>query len=424
MLLLLFLLFLLFPVWVSFAITGREGNATEVGFHSWLILPTLWAAGIGLVLLGLGGLLRKRPRLVLFLRRFGNREATRAVTVAAGEVGRSWRLVTLDDAQIAPVGVGAAAQAFMSAADGLAAVRAKAVAVGRVTGKIVALVGKAAVLGAAGAAAFIAVTAGGNVTHRFYTVVSLLDFRQLPHLTHLTHLAGGMPAELFWICAFVAAGCLALLIGLGLLCIAYGVAGFTVLLGPRLMCSAVDAAEAAKNRVITDVTGIVVARRLAHATSRHVFSPRLAVMTVDSEVWQLAVGGLAAVSAVPLIDVSRPSENLFWEIEQMRRRFGARCVFVGDYDQVKELSRPAAAGTMRARQQELLDGCQVLAYTDDEQGLQAFTRALRATFELAVRLPRPAPRPPDPITRKMTRQAARQASRDYRDKLARDFRRR
>lgn len=63
------------------------------------------AVAAGIILLGLRQL-RGQRRLVLFLRRFGLAEATEAVSVAiATAMGRSWRVVTLDDAEIAPVGV-------------------------------------------------------------------------------------------------------------------------------------------------------------------------------------------------------------------------------------------------------------------------------------------------------------------------------
>ena len=50
-------------------------------------------------------LVRGKRRLVLFLRKFGFTGATQAVTFAVvNALGRSWRLVTLDDAEVAPVG--------------------------------------------------------------------------------------------------------------------------------------------------------------------------------------------------------------------------------------------------------------------------------------------------------------------------------
>jgi hypothetical protein len=51
-------------------------------------------------------LVRKGRTLVLFLRRFGYDDAQSAVTFAVNStIGRSWRVVTLDDAEIAAVGV-------------------------------------------------------------------------------------------------------------------------------------------------------------------------------------------------------------------------------------------------------------------------------------------------------------------------------
>ena len=70
------------------------------------ILTGAVCAAAALAGLGLGlRLLRGRRRLVLFLRRFGFDDATRAVSfAAAGAIGRSWRLVTLDDDKVRAVG--------------------------------------------------------------------------------------------------------------------------------------------------------------------------------------------------------------------------------------------------------------------------------------------------------------------------------
>ena len=51
-------------------------------------------------------LLRRHRMLVLFLRRFGHDEAQSAVTFAVVQtIGASWRVVTLDDAEMVPLGV-------------------------------------------------------------------------------------------------------------------------------------------------------------------------------------------------------------------------------------------------------------------------------------------------------------------------------
>jgi hypothetical protein len=362
--------------------------------------PALWAVGIGIAVLQSGVLLvRGRRRLVLFLRRFGDSEATHAATVATRRVGRSWRLITLDDARIAPVGVGVASRTFMGAAKAIESTRAPGMAVGRLLGKIFKFVMIAAAWGAGGAAVLTVVATEGDPDQRVAALLSLFD---------LMHPASGALGELFWICAWVVIGCGVLFLVLSALSLAFAlvVAPYLSFLG--VLLGAIGAAEATKNMVIADIAGIVHGRAMARRISRRVVSPRLTVLTVDSGVWQLAVGGMAAVSAIPLIDVSEPSENVRWEIEQMTRRFGPRCVFVGEYDRVIELTRPATTGSPLARQQELLQGHRVLAYTNDEQGVARFARALRATFELAVRQPTPVPRPPDPITKQMTSHAMRQ----------------
>lgn len=70
-------------------------------------LQTLFLGGLlSAVLLVLGSrLARGRRRLVLFLRRFGFSEASKMLSFAVTTaMGQRWRLVTLDDAEIAAIG--------------------------------------------------------------------------------------------------------------------------------------------------------------------------------------------------------------------------------------------------------------------------------------------------------------------------------
>jgi len=69
----------------------------------------LMAGAFALLAMWLGVLLiRGRRRLGLYLRKFGFADTTRTVSNALkSAVGRSVRLVTLDDSQVVPVGVGA-----------------------------------------------------------------------------------------------------------------------------------------------------------------------------------------------------------------------------------------------------------------------------------------------------------------------------
>jgi hypothetical protein len=87
------------------------------------------------------------------------------------------------------------------------------------------------------------------------------------------------------------------------------------------------------------------------------------------------------VSSLTLIDVSEPNENLLWELEELTRRFGPKCVLIGQHERVTQLtalshdrSMPPSVGQRIAN---LLEGREVLAYTTDPRGLKRFARALR-----------------------------------------------
>src|SRR5687768_2878168 len=69
---------------------------------TWAVTAPLTVGGLRIGL----RLLRRDRRLVLFLRKFGHDEAQSAVTFAVlRTIGASWRVVTLDDAEMAPIGV-------------------------------------------------------------------------------------------------------------------------------------------------------------------------------------------------------------------------------------------------------------------------------------------------------------------------------
>jgi hypothetical protein len=83
-----------------------------------------------------------------------------------------------------------------------------------------------------------------------------------------------------------------------------------------------------------------------------------------------------------MIDVSEPSENLLWEIDELSDGSGRKCVFIGQYDRVLPLaSRSPPSGPFGARLSALLDGEEVLAYTTDRRGARRFARALKARLE-------------------------------------------
>src|SRR4029453_11363458 len=92
-----------------------------------------------------------------------------------------------------------------------------------------------------------------------------------------------------------------------------------------------------------------------------------------------------AISAVPLVDVSEPTDNLLWEIEQMNARFGQRSALVCALDRVGQLTGEARPGSVLARVQAQLDGHDVLAYPTDDAGVRRFRHALRSMLERQVR---------------------------------------
>ena len=82
-----------------------------------------------------------------------------------------------------------------------------------------------------------------------------------------------------------------------------------------------------------------------------------------------------------VIDISQPTENLLWELQNVLPQFGPRCVLIGHYDEVCRLAtndpRAAPRRLLAAHLASLLDSREVLAYTNDDQGMRRFARALQ-----------------------------------------------
>jgi len=340
--------------------------------RNWLI-----AAGLVTVGLPLGiRLVRGRRELVLFLRRFGYGDATRAVSAATGRIGASWRMVTLDDARIVPMGVETSVLGVVKA-------------VRRVTGFAkTASVVVPRVYKAAMAVAFVAACGIVGITYlrgedvealfdfQGKDIWDLLDFSDQEHVTSL-----GTPFH-------------ALLIGLAVGAAAAFVFGVVFIVGVLIyvatapiwgwlssVSDAVQAAERSKTLEVHEAADVYTSATEIAKWRRKVFSPQLIVLTVDSHVWQLTVYAMAYVSAVPLIDVSEPTENLLWEIDILRDRFGERCLFVGDIDRLGRFTGeepPALPGSVAERADNLIGNETILAYGANDRSGRRFARALRA----------------------------------------------
>ena len=337
-----------------------------------------WGLSTPIAILGLKlglRLLRGDRELVLFLRRFGFDDATRAVTFAAAKtIGGSWRLVTLDDAEIAPLGVTRGTAGLFGA--------------GRVTARAVAKLGQVMRLFPFAVGAMWAIVGlevlraedwrlvfeDGTIDPYVDTLTEVLQLR-FPFEAIGSDLPG-----LFALVAIVAA--LAAVVG-GVVFVALLLA---LPLAPLLLfvsssSDAVRDAERAKIGEIRTVADIGTAATAIAARSRKVFAPRLVVLRVATPVWQETVSGLAQVSSVPLIDLSDPTENVLWELEELTHRFGPRCLIVGQHDRVARLADTSGVadepGSLDNRLRALLDGHEILAYTTDRRGLRRFSRALR-----------------------------------------------
>jgi hypothetical protein len=381
----------------EFLTNGDAGSGAVVASWHGIDLGSVrivWWGAVMTAVLGLTlgvRLVRGRRRLVLFLRRFGHTAATHAATVAAASIGGRWRLVTLDDAQIVPVGVGPMYDALSAAGRGGALGGAVLRRIYDIAARVVGTVLLLSFLGAA-IDVGLAVASGSDI--RDLLNADTTATRVLWALVGIVALAYGVYG-LAWV---VAASAMALrMLFFPLLAIGGHVA------------NSVRDAEGSKALTVPDVHAIVTARERAKRLSRQVFSPRLVVLRVDSSVWQQTVNGVASVADVPLIDISEPTENVLWEIEQLNARFGPRCVFVGEYPRVVHLGTPAPTDPGAQQVQRLLDGRTILAYTTDDAGTRRFTRALLATLEQSLRIPMTGPPAPDALPRQLVIDARREA---------------
>ena len=148
-----------------------------------------------------------------------------------------------------------------------------------------------------------------------------------------------------------------------------------------------DAADA-EQLYITQLTHIPIVAQIVEQQSHRVFGARLCVLTVNSSVWQETVSVMAHTCEVPLIDISEPTANVLWEIEELQRRFGDRCVFIGAHSRLQDLICQEPDDVKR-RLLTFLDDRQVLAYTAGARGTKRFVRALSSTLDRHVRRPLP-----------------------------------
>jgi hypothetical protein len=345
-----------------------------------------WAVSLCAAIVGIRAglrLLRRHRTLVLFLRRFGHDEAQSAVTFAVVEtIGPSWRVVTLDDAEIVPLGVTDATRRVFDA--GRFTTRHLG-AIGLFLGlrlfPVLLIAGWTLVAFAVAPVALDFALTGvtspepwiAAVEPLMEILVSALDGRLPLHAIELS-----LPGVFALVVTAATVSFVVMMATMAALLLALPFS--TVLFFLSSSAESVQEAERSKSIAVSSRFEIQQAAHAIAARSRKVFGPRLVVVRAASHVWQDAVRTLAALAPLRLIDISEPTAHVVWEIEELRR-LGGPSVLIGHHDRVVRIASPAAgSGTPTSAERrlaQLLEGHEVLAYTTDPRGLRRFARALR-----------------------------------------------
>ncbi len=318
-------------------------------------------------------LLAVRRGTVLWLRRFRYEEGTIALSAALDHIGRSWRVVTLDDAQTAPVGV---ALGLRLPARGLRALR-------RTTPRVVSAV-------SATGRGLTRVCVAGLVVTAGWALVSGEGFAFVDGVTAPWDVWDGPVTAT---AARVLVGLLLaefaiLLVSLLVMLAAIPLLGLLQLVGQ--VSDDALAAEAVTTGRVRSRADVEAVADAVDRTGHRLLAPRLAVLAVDTAVWQDTVEALARRSTAVLVDVSRSSENLVWELERTVHH-DLPVVLVGHRDLVAPLALPdggSAPDPSVHALRGLLDGHEILAYTNGAIGRWRFERALFCDLE-SVRPRRP-----------------------------------
>src|SRR5262245_52572638 len=363
------------PIIWAFARFGHDENDGPRTEEETAFVATLGRACLVALLIAICGwatgkyLLRSRRGTALWLRRFRFGDATRVVSTALDYIGRTWRVVTLDDAATEAVGVAAPL---------------------RITNRVLSSIGQALpkirgfvivmwkVVAWTSGVALAAVVAWSAYNGRLGDVAESV-------------LGDGSPSDSTESALVLVLGAVFVAnIALLLAALALMLAGLPLLGLSRLAHNVQDdltAAEAAKSRTIRNLADIELATSAIASVGQELLAPRLTVLKVDSAVWKETVTAVAEISGVVIIDVSLVTENLLWEVDESTRLFGTRIVYVAEREHVERLVGDAppdiepTAAAERDRLRAFLDGRRILAYTQTFMGRLRFQRALFGELE-------------------------------------------
>ncbi len=323
-------------------------------------------------------LVRGRRSMVLFLRRFGYRGSMEAVTFAVVRtIGDSWRLVTLDDEAIAPVGVTPVSRFVFGAGTRLsrAALGLGRFIIGSFRWTVIAAV---VVLGLQLAQNHLnsnwsRAMRDGTLDTYLAIVTSLLEGR-IPVGYYAPTLTGVFAV----LATTVAAGLMGLFVVMGALLLALPLS--PVLIAASSSAEALRKAEAAKTGAIRHLKDIDKVVADIAEQGQQTFASRLVVLRVATAVWRESVTALARVTSASIIDISEPTEHLLWELDTLDRLCASRSIIIGEQASVERWSQDAGVESgdtaLGASFAARLDGRQALAYTTDRAGMRRFARAL------------------------------------------------
>lgn len=318
---------------------------------------------------------RGRRSIVLFLRRFGYDGSMQVVTYAVAEtIGVAWRLVTLDDDEIAPLGVDTASKVMFGTGERLVKLAQKGY-------KLVMIVFPGAIWGMCGVVALQVLMVWPDwrrlftdgTVDRYTAIFETVMEGRIPS----AYFEPSLPGAFAVLATGVALGLAGLLIIFVTLLAMFPLFGFVMF--ATSAAEALRKAEQEKTATISQSSEVAdMASELSRRGSQ-TFAPRLVVVRVASSVWHQTVSALASVAVATIVDLSEPTENLVWEITELMRLHGQdRCIFIVDHSRIAKddtLDLDDAVG-LEARVIRLVGDREVLAYTTDRAGMRRFARAL------------------------------------------------
>jgi hypothetical protein len=316
-------------------------------------------------------LFRGRRSIVLFLRRFGYDGAQQVVTYAvANTIGTSWRLVTLDDDEIAPVGVDSTSRALMTSGERIVAIASRAY-------KVVMVVFPWTIWSMCGVVILQALAVAPNwnrlledgTADKYAEIFSSVMDRRIPFAYFEFSLSGAFAVLM----TLLGVGLLGLMISFVVLLAMIPLFGFVIFASTS--AEALRKAEQEKSVTLKQIHEIGPMVSRLSELGRQTFAPRLIVARVAGGIWQPTVTALASVASAAIVDISEPTVNLAWEVSELDRLDReTRCIFIGDHSRIAGWDASKSSNAQYVG--SVIGDREVLAYTTDRAGMRRFAKAL------------------------------------------------